>query len=85
MKPLVRNNKGQFVIETVLLMFVTVSLFIWATGELRDRKILAKFIGEPWVKISGMIETGVWQEPSQARTSHPNQLKRSLSLDPKEL
>jgi hypothetical protein len=82
---LVRNNKGQFLIETVLLMVCTVGLFMWATGELRDKKLLAKLIGGPWMKVSGMIEAGVWQEPDQARAHHPNQLKRSLSLEPREL
>lgn len=82
MKRLVRNNKGQFLIETVLLMVLTVGLFIGASNFLREKKILAKMIGGPWEKASGMIEAGVWDKPDQARAKHPNQLSRSLSLKP---
>jgi hypothetical protein len=85
MKRLVRNNKGQFLIETVLLMFFTVSLFIYASGQLKEKKIMAKLIGGPWQKVSGMIEAGVWNTPDEARKNHPNQTHRSLSLDPEQI
>ncbi|KHD88537.1 MAG: hypothetical protein OM95_08480 [Bdellovibrio sp. ArHS] len=77
-----RNRKGQFVIEAVLLMVVGVGFFIWGTNQLREGKILAKLIGGPWEKVSGMIESGVWETPDKARTSHPNQYDRSLTIDP---
>lgn len=82
MKRLVRNNKGQFLIETVLLMVLTLGLFMSASNFLREKKVLAKMIGGPWVKVSGMIEAGNWEAPEQARTKHPNQIDRSLSLKP---
>ncbi|WP_253696544.1 hypothetical protein ACLWBD_00610 [Bdellovibrio sp. HCB117] len=78
-----RNRKGQFVIEAVLLMVVGVSFFIWGTNQLREQKILAKLIGGPWEKVSGMIESGVWETPDKARANHPNQIDRSLTIDPK--
>lgn len=82
MKRLVRNNRGQFLIETVLLMVLTIGLFIGASNFLRDKKILSKMIGGPWLKVSGMIEAGIWDAPDQARAKHPNQIDRSLSLKP---
>ncbi|KYG66833.1 hypothetical protein AZI86_07300 [Bdellovibrio bacteriovorus] len=85
MKRLVSNNRGQFLIETVLLMVLTIGLFIGASNFLREKKILSKMIGGPWEKVSGMIEAGVWASPDQARTKHPNQIKRSLTLDPEQL
>lgn len=83
MKKIVRNNKGQFLIETVLMMIVMVGLFIAATSKLRETKALAKMIGGPWEQVSGMIESGVWDGPEAARKKHPNQINRSLSLDQK--
>jgi hypothetical protein len=85
MKRLVSNNKGQFLIETVLTMVLTVGLFIAATGQLKESKALSKLIGGPWEKVSGMIESGVWASPDEARKKHPNQLDRSLSLDPRNI
>ena len=84
MKFFLLNKKGQFVIETVLMMIITISLFLWGMGELRESKILAKLVSGPWLQISGMIEAGVWDAPERARGSHPNTNPRSLSLDPQE-
>lgn len=85
MKKLVRNNKGQFVIETVLLMIVMVGFFIAGTTKLKESKALAKMIAGPWEQVSGMIESGVWDSPDAARKKHPNQIERSLSLDPRNI
>ncbi|WII73909.1 hypothetical protein QJS83_08475 [Bdellovibrio sp. 22V] len=82
MKRAVSNNKGQFVIETVLMMIVTISVFLWATNQLRESKFLAKMIAGPWQKVSGMIEAGVWDTPDKARQLHPNQIDRSLTVKP---
>ncbi|WP_374076747.1 hypothetical protein [Bdellovibrio bacteriovorus] len=82
MKNPLRNRKGQFVIEGVLLLVVTVGAFLWATNYLREEKILAKLISGPWEKISGMIESGVWEAPDKARKQHPNQISRSNTVKP---
>lgn len=76
------NNKGQFVIETVLMMIVTIGFFLWGTNQLREGKFLAKMIGGPWQKVSGMIESGVWEAPDTARKQHPNQINRSITVKP---
>lgn len=84
MKRAVSNQKGQFVIETVLMMLITVGLFLFGMNQLREGKFLAKLISGPWQKVAGMIEAGVWEEPSTARQMHPGQHDRSLSLSPKD-
>lgn len=76
------NNKGQFVIEAVLIMTVTLGFFMWGSKKLRDDKFLANLIGGPWEKVSGMIEAGVWEPPSKARNLHPNQIDRAVTVDP---
>ena len=78
-----KNSKGQFVVEAVLLMTVAIGLFIFATAQLREGKYLAKLVGSPWQKISGMIEAGVWDTPDKARAHHPNQANRSNTHDPR--
>lgn len=84
MRTPLRNNKGQFVIETVLLMIVSVGFFLWGTNQLREGKFLAKMIGGPWQKVAGMIESGVWSESEAARKLHPNQKNRSITVDPRQ-
>lgn len=80
-----KNQKGQFLIEAILLMVVTVGLISYASKTLKDKKVVQKLISGNWPKISGMIETGVWAEPSKARSDHPNQIERGVSYDPAKL
>lgn len=82
MKNPVRNHKGQFVIESVLLMVILVVGFMAAVNQLRENQVLAKLVGGPWARVAGMIESGVWMEPGPARQKHPNQIDRSLAVDP---
>lgn len=75
-----RNQKGQFVIETVLMMIVTIGFFMWGTKQLREGKFLAKMINGPWEKATGMIESGVWDKPEAARKLHPNSIDRANTV-----
>lgn len=89
MKPLsskrrLRSNSGQFVVEAVLLMIVTISLIIYATKYARDNHWMANLIAGPWKKVAGMLETGVWEDPSTAKGKHPNRLDRHRSPYPKK-
>lgn len=76
------NQKGQFVIEAVLLMVVMLSIFMASVNALKDGQYLAKLISGPWEKIAGMIESGVWDGAAAARKNHPNQLRRNVTVDP---
>ncbi|QDK36201.1 hypothetical protein [Bdellovibrio sp. NC01] len=78
----VRNQRGQFVIEGVLLMIVMVSIFIASMKTLREGKYLANMIERPWAEVSGMLECGSWGSPATACKNHPNQSQRSVSLKP---
>ncbi|MBO9667302.1 MAG: hypothetical protein J7501_10880 [Bdellovibrio sp.] len=78
------NQKGQFVIEAVLLMVVMLSIFIASINALKDSKYLSKLVSGPWVTVAGMIESGVWEPADAARKKHPNQFDRTLSIDPTE-
>ena len=83
MKFLHKNQKGQIVIESVLLAVLTMAIVMTTFNYLRDNKFLAKLIDGPWQKVAGMLECGVWDTQAKACTKHPNQLARSLTLNPK--
>lgn len=81
-KHLLTNERGQFVIEAVLLMVVSVGLLSFALKSLRDNDTMSKLVSEPWQKVAGMIESGNWNTADVAAKKHPNQINRSLSWDP---
>jgi hypothetical protein len=75
------NQRGQFLIESVLLMIVMLSIFIASTNALKDSHFLAKLIEKPWGRVQGMIECGVWGPPQAACKLLPGQTQRNNSLD----
>lgn len=68
-----RNRKGQFVIEAVLLMVLSIGLFLTGTKYLREKKVVEKMVQGPWSRIATMTESGIWAEnvPQQIQR-HPN-------------
>lgn len=80
---LLKNKQGQFVIEAVLLMLVSIGFLFAGLRLLRDNNVMGNLVSAPWEKAAGMIESGSWATADQAAKNHPNQLNRSLSLDPK--
>lgn len=81
-KSLLKNENGQFVVEAVLLMVLSVGLLILGIRVLREGKILESLVASPWQKVAGMIESGNWEVAEAAAKKHPNQIDRSLSLKP---
>ena len=77
-----KNRRGQFLIEGVLLMTITIGLFIFGMGKLREGQFLAKLISGPWEKVAVMIETGTWETRAVGVAKHPNTQNRGISLDP---
>jgi len=78
-----QNNKGQFVVEAILLMVLSIGLLTMGLKLLRDNKAMANLISGPWQNAAGMIENGIWAPAKEAAAKHPNQRARSLSIDPK--
>lgn len=81
-KSLLRNQRGQFVIEGLLLMVVLLSVFVFLSGKIKESGIVSQMVTGPWSKIAGMTETGTWQEAGPAaRESHPNSYNRIFTPD----
>ncbi len=83
-KKLLKNSSGQFVIEAVLLMTVTMGLIIFATRMIKEEKWISKLATSQWGKIAGMLEAGVWENPDGAKKMHPNQIDRHRTPFPRK-
>lgn len=82
-KSLLKNEHGQFVIEAVLLMVLSIGLLTLGLRTLRDGNILGNLVSGPWERVAGMIESGSWNVAEVSAKKHPNQYNRCLSLSPK--
>lgn len=69
----IQNNRGQFLIEAVLLVTLSLGLLVWSTRYFREKKIIAKAVEGPWSRVSTMTESGIWA-PNNATNirNHPN-------------
>lgn len=80
---MLRNQKGQFLIESVLLMVLSIGLLTVGLRSVRNGNYIKKIVAEPWIKVAAMIENGVWSNtPQKARADHPNTGRRGRTLDP---
>jgi hypothetical protein len=82
MGAIMKNQKGQLVLEAILLMVVFMGLSTLLTNYLKENKVAARLVSEPWGKLSGMIECGVWQPCAGNKGLHPLVRDRVLSLSP---
>ena len=76
------QQKGQFVIEAVLLMMLSVGLFITGTRILREKKVVESVVQGSWSRVSTMTESGVWGPYGKKYIEvHPNKTQsRGVTL-----
>lgn len=69
------------VVEAVLLMTVLLGMTMAVSKFLHQSQIAQKLTSEPWARLSGMIECGVWKSCQSGVALHPSSRDRNLSLD----
>lgn len=64
-------------IEAVMLIVVLISFSMVIIRSIRETGVASKMVTEPWKKVAGMAEFGVWAEANDAnRKKHPNTYDR---------
>ncbi len=56
------NKKGQATVEMILLLSLFLLFSATISTVLKDSEVAKTIIGKPWKVVSGMIESGTWQE-----------------------
>lgn len=87
-----RNQRGQFAIEAVLLTTLLVGTFVFVTGVIKEKKMIPKLFGGPIKSMSNMAGFGTFRESCEGLGSnkkkqklsncHPNSISRALSSKP---
>lgn len=88
----ISNSKGQFAIESVLLVTILIGGFMLITKYARDNNLISKLVTTPFTtNVAAMTAFGVWhadgcRSPGKARQTigkcHPNSISRSVSSAP---
>lgn len=79
------NKRGQMVIETVLMLTLMVGLAVSVASTFRKNEFVAKLVSGPWETLSGLIQNGVWGQPSETVDKHPNVFYRLNSVQGEKL
>lgn len=77
----IKNQKGQMIVEAILLMVIFFGVTMAVGKYFKSEEILAQLVSKPWKSLSGMLQNGVWSEPKQGGPSHPNTHIRHISLE----
>jgi hypothetical protein len=78
-----KNQRGQVLIEALLLMVLLLGISTLISRQLREREYFQSLVTGPWSRLQGMVECGVWEPCTGQRGLHPNSNTRNISLDPR--
>lgn len=80
MNTAINNQKGQMLVEAVLIMVVFMAFTMMTARFFRDKEVLKQLISGPWVALSGVLQNGVWLSPDKGAISHPNGHTRHITI-----
>ena len=74
-------QSGQMTLEMVLLLVALFGFVSFASTQLKEQEVLKQFITSPWVAVSNMMQSGVWNiNREEAKRNHPGYWKRMYGL-----
>lgn len=75
-----RNQKGQFAIEGILLTIVFVAIVLAVVNFFKSKGIIADLVQKPWAVLAGMLENGEWMAAEKSQAVHPSQHGRHVTI-----
>ncbi len=73
------NQRGQAIMEAILILALLVSIGTLVSSQFRQNELIGAMVAQPWLRLSGMLQNGVWADPRQSAAYHPQQLARKVS------
>jgi len=79
---MVKNNKGQGVVESVLIIVVLFGITKLVALKFKDDELFKSLLHGPWLSLSSVIQNGVWNQrgPQDTKANHPNRHVRHASV-----
>lgn len=77
---ILRNESGQGAVEYILITAVLLFIGIFIFDRIKTQGTLVKLADGPTELLQGMVESGVWRSPKEARSLHPTLIKRKVSM-----
>ncbi len=74
------GQNGQIMIETLLIMIVSLGLLMTTLNYFKESRALAKITNAIWAGVAEMAEYGTW--PTAQPPIHPNDHDKVRIIDP---
>ena len=66
-----KKQRGQFLIEYVLLAVLVVGVYSLLRNQLGDQNFLSKVFSNSWSSVAKMMEDGTWDASRSTDEAHP--------------
>jgi hypothetical protein len=80
MKPSLKSQSGQAIIESVLILTILFGFTFMAAQYFKNEEFLKRLITGPFVNLSGLLQNGVWAPPGVGAASHPSHHFRHIVI-----
>jgi hypothetical protein len=74
------NQRGQLVIESVLILSLLVALGAVVAVGFKNNDLFSNMVSAPWKSLSGLLQNGVWSPPERSMAQHPANHGRHISI-----
>jgi hypothetical protein len=81
MKVAMKNQRGQFVVEGILLMIVFMGIVAMLASFFKSNEVLKNLVKAPWTNLAGMLQNSEWMPPDKGQVFHPGRAPRHVSID----
>lgn len=65
------RQKGQLMLEAVLIMFILVGAALLIQKKFSEKNMVGAMVAKPWSKVAGMMTNGSWQKEEAGKEKHP--------------
>jgi hypothetical protein len=76
-----KNERGQFVLEGILLMVVFMGIVAMVTSFFNKNEVLQNLVKAPWKNLAGMLQNSEWAPPEKGMDNHPSVAGRHVTIE----
>ena len=66
-----KNQRGQFILEYILIGLLVVSIYTLIKKQVGDKNLIADLFSGPWASVAKMMEDGTWRVSQSEDQVHP--------------
>lgn len=78
---MIRDQRGQFLVEGILLMVVFLGIAMMVASYFRDKELIKNLVKAPWTSLAGMLQNSEWAPPNVGAVNHPSHAGRHVTIE----